>query len=91
MHLLIKKNLLSLALHFVIVIGYFIIIQVETIILQTFWTNFSAIILIHSKFLKQAVFCILQNTKLRKCPPIAGHYYLDSTHAQYSDIITLPS
>jgi len=55
--------------HSVIVIKFLISFWVEMIILQLLKFDFNTIILIQSKFLKQAVFRIFQNTKLQNCWP----------------------
>jgi len=50
-------------------------INVHSVIgIKTF--NYEVIFSIHSKILKQAVFRISQNTKLRNCPPFAGPFYI---------------
>jgi len=48
--------------------------SVIVIVIKSKRFDYGPIYLIHSTFLKQVVFRISQNTKLRNCPPFAGPY-----------------
>ncbi len=78
MHVLRLKTLIfTIIVHsvIVIVIKFLIEIRVETIVSRLLKSNFYAIILIHSKFLIQAVFCILLHMRLQNCSPFAVPYF----------------
>jgi len=64
------------ALRSVIVIKFSIKIWIKSIILCLLKLNYNVIILIHLKFSKLAVFCILRNTKLQNSLPFAGHQWV---------------